>query len=52
VRFAPPREACRRLMNRYRYVLKCDVRKFFPSIDHAILRERLAAHLRCPGGSN
>jgi retron-type reverse transcriptase len=43
------REACRRLTNRYRYVLKCDVRKFFPSIDHAILRERLAERIRCPG---
>ena len=27
---------------RYRYVLPCDVRQFFPSIDHAILREILA----------
>jgi retron-type reverse transcriptase len=26
----------------YRYVLKCDVRKYFPSIDHAILRAILA----------
>ncbi|HTU23243.1 MAG TPA: reverse transcriptase domain-containing protein [Gemmataceae bacterium] len=28
------------LMRRYRYTLQCDVRKFFPSIDHAILKER------------
>ncbi len=27
---------------RYRYVLQCDLRQFFPSIDHAILREILA----------
>ena len=27
---------------RYRYVLKCDVRKFFPSIDHAILKASIA----------
>ena len=27
---------------RYRYVLQCDVRQFFPSIDHAILRDTLA----------
>lgn len=27
---------------RYRYVLACDVRQFFPSIDHAILRAILA----------
>ncbi len=27
---------------RYRYVLQCDIREFFPSIDHAILRAVLA----------
>lgn len=27
---------------RFRYVLQCDVRQFFPSIDHAILRQILA----------
>ena len=27
---------------RFRYVLQCDVRQFFPSIDHAILRNILA----------
>ncbi len=31
------RECCRQLVNRHRYVLKCDVRKFLPSIDHALL---------------
>ena len=31
---------------RYRYVLPCDVRKFFPSIDHAILRGILARRIR------
>lgn len=29
----------------YRYVLQCDVRQFFPSIDHVILRERLAQRI-------
>lgn len=43
------RECCRQLANRHRYVLKCDVRKFFPNIDHAILRAKLAAFIRCPG---
>jgi len=33
---------------RYRYVLQCDVRQFFPSIDHAVLREILARKLACP----
>ncbi len=33
---------------RYPYVLQCDVREFFPSIDHAILRSQLARHIACP----
>ena len=28
----------RRLMRRHRYVLQCDVRKYFPSIDHEVLK--------------
>lgn len=36
------RECCRKLTNRYRFVLKCDVAKFFPNIDHRILKEKLA----------
>jgi RNA-directed DNA polymerase len=31
---------------RFRYVLPCDVREFFPSIDHAILRGQLAHVIR------
>jgi len=27
-----------RLMRRYRYALQCDIRKFFPSVDHALLK--------------
>ncbi len=30
----------------FRYVLRCDVRQFFPSIDHAILHDGLAQVLR------
>ena len=30
-------------------MLKCDVRKFFPNIDHAILLEKLRCELRCEG---
>lgn len=41
------RECCRQLANRHRYVLKCDVRKFFPSLDHAILRAKLDGVSRC-----
>jgi RNA-directed DNA polymerase len=53
--------ACRRgkgshaALNRYtdfarknRYVLKCDVRKFFPSIDHQMLKERLSRKIKDP----
>jgi len=43
------RDCCRRLTNRHRLVLKCDVRKFFPSLDHAILRSKLAGVSRCAG---
>ena len=31
-------DRCQAFARRYRYVLQCDVRRFFPSIDHAILR--------------
>ena len=43
------RECVRQLVNRHRHVLKCDVRKFFESIDHGILCERLFRTIRCPG---
>lgn len=43
------RECCRQLTNRHAFVLKCDVAKFFPNIDHAILLEKLAGLVRCPG---
>jgi hypothetical protein len=36
-------QACAR---QYRYVLRCDVRQFFPSIDHAILHNVLAQVIR------
>jgi len=32
---------------RYPYVLKCDIRKFFASIDHQILKEKLRWKIRC-----
>jgi len=35
-------DRCQQFARRFRYVLPCDVRKFFPSIDHAILRQTLA----------
>lgn len=36
---------CQELSRRHRYVLQCDVKQFFPSIDHAILRGVLARHI-------
>jgi hypothetical protein len=42
------RECCRRLTNRHAFVLKCDVAKFFPNIDHEILFAKLAEVVRCP----
>ena len=41
------RERCRRHTNRFAWVLKCDVRKFFPSIDHEILKQKLGRIIRC-----
>jgi len=43
------RECVRKLVNRHRYVLKCDIRKFFERIDHGILLARLDRAVRCPG---
>jgi len=37
-----------RLARRYRYVLRCDVRQFFPSIDHQALRALLSRKLPDP----
>lgn len=43
------RECCRRLVNQHRYVLKCDIARFFPSLDHQVLIGKLGKRLRCPG---
>jgi len=32
----------------HRYVLQCDVRKYFPSIDHQILKATLRRKIKCP----
>jgi RNA-directed DNA polymerase len=39
-------DRCQHFARHYRYVLQCDVRQFFPSIDHAILRRVLAGVIR------
>ena len=42
-------DRCTAFSRQYRYVLPCDVRRFFPSIDHAILRGMLVRYLADPG---
>lgn len=42
-------DRCQQYARRYRYVLSCDIRQFFPSIDHQILTTLLAAKLDDPG---
>jgi hypothetical protein len=34
-------DRCQQFARRYRYVLQCDIRQFFPSLDHAVLRDIL-----------
>lgn len=34
-------DRCQTFARRYRYVLQCDIRQFFPSVDHIILRNTL-----------
>jgi hypothetical protein len=34
------------LMRRYRFTLQCDVRKYFPSIDHLLLKELLRRRIK------
>jgi RNA-directed DNA polymerase len=40
-------DRCTYFCRRYRYVLKCDIEKYFPSMDHAILLTRLARKIKC-----
>lgn len=41
------RERCRRYTNRYKYALKCDVWKYFETIDHEILLNKLERVIKC-----
>jgi len=36
---------CTQFARRFKYVLQCDVKQFFPSVDHAVLRASLAKML-------
>ncbi len=41
-------DRCQQLAGRYRYVLKADVQKFFPSLDHEILKTIVARKIKDP----
>lgn len=38
---------CQCFCRKYRYVLKADIRKFFPSIDHQVLKNLIAKKIGC-----
>src|SRR5207245_951892 len=40
---------CQHFARHFRYVLKADVRKFFPSLDHEILKGLVARKVKDPG---
>ncbi|MGH8477894.1 MAG: hypothetical protein ACRERV_03120 [Methylococcales bacterium] len=35
-------------VRRYRYILQCDIQKYFPNIDHAILKTLIRRKIKCP----
>jgi hypothetical protein len=41
-------DRCQEFARRFRYVLQCDVRQFFPSVDHAVLNVALGRKVRDP----
>jgi retron-type reverse transcriptase len=41
-------DRCQQFARRYKHVLPCDLRQFFPSIDYQILRETLAGKISDP----
>ncbi|MDZ4770281.1 MAG: reverse transcriptase/maturase family protein [Chloroflexota bacterium] len=40
-------DRCTQYMRRFKYVLQCDIKQFFPSIDHKILKDILAKTIAC-----
>ena len=38
---------CQEFCRQYPYVLKCDIKKFFPSMDHAVLKAIIRRTIRC-----
>lgn len=41
-------DRCQQFARRYPYVLTCDLKQYFPSIDHQVLRCILARKIACP----
>jgi len=41
-------QRCQHFARRFRYVLKADVQKFFPSLDHGLLQEQVARKIKDP----
>jgi len=41
-------ERYQKYAQQFQYVLKCDIRKFFPSIDHQLLKQEIRRKIRCP----
>jgi len=39
---------CTKFARSSKYVLQCDIRKYFPSIDHEILKSQLRRKIKCP----
>jgi len=39
---------CQTFMRQYPYLLQCDIRQFFPSVDHAVLKDILARKITDP----
>ena len=37
-----------KLARQYRYILRADIEKYFPSIDHMILKEKIRRKIKCP----
>lgn len=42
-------DRCTCLARRYRFALKCDIEKYFASIDHEILLSLIRRKIKCPG---
>jgi retron-type reverse transcriptase len=40
-------DCCTSFVRRHRFALKCDIEKYFPSIDHAILLEQITRMIKC-----